>query len=1000
MTHIAHALFIAAALLPAAAAAQGHYPAGRLLLHEGFDTSQSARNWGVIDNNSDGDTWQWRTGAGGNAGAMVCFFNTSNASDDWLLTPPMSVEGDKVYQVTFKAWGESFSNTERLALGWGEGENPTSLNSLGQTYTFNSSGVSPTVTFRPGVDGQVRFGFHALSAANQAAVWIDDVEVREVSAAKAPAAATAFTATPAADGSRQAALTFTAPARNNDGVALESLTSIEVYRDTSLIHTIASPAPGATLSCTDATASQGVNTYRVFAYNEAGVGLGATAQAYVGNDVPGAVTQVTLRQTDEGYTLHWKAPTAGANRQHFDPATVRYKVYLAGAFNNFTYLKTANDTVTTIDYSGTVQVQAAFAVAAFNEAGEGEKATSNELLIGDAYLPPLVQNFDGWAGQWTYYTNDFTDADGHYWWRIDSNSWTHFAPSTNGALWWTTGSYYDETSFNTGKINLSQATRPVLTFDYYAHSLTGVRVEALLPDQSVVTLDEMVNAQTTGSIDAAKQGWKTRTIDLAALKGQNNVVIRFHGIAENENETMGLDNLSIVDQVDRNLAVRLEVPARAFASKPSTATVTVTNLGAQPAAGYSVSLLVNGENVDEQFPADTLTSGKSLALNVPFVPQVGVEQVSVSALVQLAGDLNAADDTSKVYVLTVGQPDMPRVTDLTATQLAGTANVLRCTPIVPQANAVTDDVECYPAFSLPGDGHYLEYEYNIGPWYNFDADQEYSLDVPGYAFKWEEEAFAFITFNPDSVTTTSSDVTAPSQQPSFVAHSGKQFLAAFTMKDDWAIGNRVSDWLISPELTGDAQQVSFWVKSLPESNGTLTFQVAYSTTDRQHDSFTHVALDTVLASEEWTQVTVPLPDGAKYFALHHTTPLGVNQMLMVDDIAYTTGTGQVLGYNIYRDGQLIDTVDSLPYIDSEGGDHTYQVTVLYNSGESGLSNEARTAKATFGDLNGDGVADTTDVTALVTAILAGNASPAFDLDGSSTVDTSDVTLLVSHLLSH
>ena len=60
-------------------------------------------------------------------------------------------------------------------------------------------------------------------------------------------------------------------------------------------------------------------------------------------------------------------------------------------------------------------------------------------------------------------------------------------------------------------------------------------------------------------------------------------------------------------------------------------------------------------------------------------------------------------------------------------------------------------MESYTAFALPGDGHYLEYEYNIGPWYNFDADKEYSLDVPDYSFKFEEEAFAFITFNADSV---------------------------------------------------------------------------------------------------------------------------------------------------------------------------------------------------------------------------------------------------------
>lgn len=70
---------------------------------------------------------------------------------------------------------------------------------------------------------------------------------------------------------------------------------------------------------------------------------------------------------------------------------------------------------------------------------------------------------------------------------------------------------------------------------------------------------------------------------------------------------------------------------------------------------------------------------------------------------------------------------------------------------------------------------------------------------------------------------------------------------------------------------------------------------------------------------------------------------------MVDDISYTYGTPSysIAGYNIYRDGIRINDavltenqyVDDLTGISSETGTYRYQVTAIYDEGESGLSNE-------------------------------------------------------------
>lgn len=90
---------------------------------------------------------------------------------------------------------------------------------------------------------------------------------------------------------------------------------------------------------------------------------------------------------------------------------------------------------------------------------------------------------------------------------------------------------------------------------------------------------------------------------------------------------------------------------------------------------------------------------------------------------------NLSDNTTQTASVLVEQPEMATVADLKATRNAS-ANSLSWSAVVPKSEVVTDDFESYPAFTLPGDGHYLEYEYNIGPWYNYDADQEYSLDLP------------------------------------------------------------------------------------------------------------------------------------------------------------------------------------------------------------------------------------------------------------------------------
>ena len=153
-------------------------------------------------------------------------------------------------------------------------------------------------------------------------------------------------------------------------------------------------------------------------------------------------------------------------------------------------------------------------------------------------------------------------------------------------------------------------------------------------------------------------------------------------------------------------------------------------------------------------------------------------------------------------------------------------------------------------------------------------------------------------------------------------------------------------WLISPMLSGDAQTIKFMAACLNTSYGDETFEVLYSTTDTEVESFTLVEGASFTATVSWVEYTAALPAGAKYFAIRSTA----NDcfVLSVDNITFkgyvNPNAGlEVVGYNIYRDGEKINEtpVAATSYLDTEAapGTHTYVVTVVYNNGESLPSNE-------------------------------------------------------------
>lgn len=113
--------------------------------------------------------------------------------------------------------------------------------------------------------------------------------------------------------------------------------------------------------------------------------------------------------------------------------------------------------------------------------------------------------------------------------------------------------------------------------------------------------------------------------------------------------------------------------------------------------------------------------------------------------------------------------------------------------------------------------------------------------------------------------------------------------------------------------------------------------------------------EVAVPADVWTLFEFEIPEGSRHFAVHCNSAIG--GMLMLDDISYRGRNLVLTGYNVYRDGELIGNVRSASEGFSEkkpedNMDHVYNVTALYEEGESGFSNNVF--------LDGNGVEEISD----------------------------------------
>lgn len=303
-----------------------------------FETEDDFALFSVINANNDNSTWKYM------AYYRYAQYNRTygdSEGDDYLISPRIAFEQDNVYSLQFTTVNNG-PNPEALSVILTNG---TTLSDMEEgTVIFSRNDLTNRqdetfeVLFTPAATGPGNIAFHYFTdAENSQNINLNSIRVERLGKTTAPKAVSSFDVIPADEVS--AYLNFILPTETFDGRPLSQIDKVEIYRDGDIIHTIASPSPGATLTYTDEEKiPAGNHTYGVGVFNDSGCGQIIYQSAYIG-----ALTlPIQLSDMADGFSFNggddncWRYDSE-SNALIYDPETNGYHADIA--YTPFFYAK-------------------------------------------------------------------------------------------------------------------------------------------------------------------------------------------------------------------------------------------------------------------------------------------------------------------------------------------------------------------------------------------------------------------------------------------------------------------------------------------------------------------------------------------------------------------------------------------------------------------------------------------------------------------------------------
>ena len=514
--------------------------------------------------------------------------------------------------------------------------------------------------------------------------------------------------------------------------------------------------------------------------------------------------------------------------------------------------------------------------------------------------------------------------------------------------------------------------------------------------------------EVLGSISVDEENISTIKVPLTSIVGEHfsqvGVYVPIQNPTEYDNNTgytindyVMIDNIRIYDMFADDLAISVNAPSSVQAGSSASITATVENKGDNDATSYTVSIkagdkVLLNETVDEELPS-TATQVFTAELETSIYDEASTLPIVAEVTYNADADTenNKAETQIKITVSNLLAPEnlVAEVNEAKGVDLSWDAPAS-------EAGQVTEDFEdtsIFPAFDLGG---ITEENHNgaFGEWKLYDGTEGATV----YGFQDAEFSNQRVPHAWQVIDNDVADLATP--------FSGKQFLLSVCPLTRYGASDH---WLISPELTGNAQTISFMLRTITASYGAETFEVLASSTDTDPASFVKVQ-DFETDVTDWTEFTANLPAGTKYFAIRHTSDDIFG--LYLDDITFEKAASKPTAYNIYFEDNLVGTVEGDVTTFTIGadqtltGEHNVGVTAVYDTQESAPAQAVVTIGGSFqlGDVNHDGQVNITDVALTVAYVLTKATDNFFiseaNMNGDDDVNITDVTALVALVLTN
>ena len=137
---------------------------------------------GCLVENANQDANTWNTHDAGEFSPPNCLkyvYHPDNAADDWFFTPPMILMNNANYHIVFKYRGNHSFYTEKLEVMVGQYAAAEGMEQqlFDNDNIHNEDYIDAAINFSPVDNGPYVIGWHVYSDADQAALFLDNIEI-------------------------------------------------------------------------------------------------------------------------------------------------------------------------------------------------------------------------------------------------------------------------------------------------------------------------------------------------------------------------------------------------------------------------------------------------------------------------------------------------------------------------------------------------------------------------------------------------------------------------------------------------------------------------------------------------------------------------------------------------------------------------------------------------------------------------------------------------------